>query len=451
MCNEFVLLHKNNFMMDKKGLKHPHFDYWKETIKGVIVAVTNDYRPNSEGKYNVRFKITFERQRKYIPYKESLSADDWRKLNSTKDKTLIDKRDSIKREFDIIKNHIKDIVEVENKPFSFELLNVRLGRGDKNSVFAAFVDKIETLRKNGRVGTSVSYKDALGSFWRYVNKVSDDVQFSKIYKESDWLNKYTNLTFDQITQSWLEYYVKWLRDNGKTDTTAGIYLRNLRAILNERNIPESKYPFGKDKFVIPEGGGRKIALNKDIISIIDAMQFADSNAAMYRDLWLFSYLCNGANLKDIFRLKYGNIDGNIIHFVRAKTEFTVKKKTSIEAAIHPRMQEIIDRWGNPDKKRTSYIFPFLFDGVTPEEERAIIQDYTKRINRRMDLISKALGLNIKITLYSARHSFAVNSERSGQRTSLISKSLGHKNLKTTIDYLGSFDNEEIIENSNKLL
>lgn len=433
---------------------HPHFDYLKEINKGVILTITNDYRPNSEGKYGVRFKITHKGIRKFIPYKESLKLDEWKKLvnDRCRDDEIIKKRESIKKEYDVIKGHIKDIVEVENKPFSFELLNVRLGRGDKNSVFAAFIEKIETLRKNGRVGTSVSYKDALGSIWRYVNKVDDSKQFSKVYQDSGWLNKYTNLVFDQITTSWLENYLKWLRENRKSDTTAGIYLRNLRAIMNERNIPENKYPFGKDKFVIPEGSGRKIALNKDMIYLIDTMQFpTDSKAALYRDLWLFSYLCNGANLKDIFRLRYGNIEGNIIHFVRAKTEFTVKKKTSIEAAIHPRMQEIIDRWGNSEKKRTNYIFPFLFDGITPEEERVIVQDYTKRINRRMELIAKALGLNIKITLYSARHSFAVNSERSGQRTSLISKSLGHKNLKTTIDYLGSFDKEEIIENSNNLL
>jgi len=45
----------------------------------------------------------------------------------------------------------------------------------------------------------------------------------------------------------------------------------------------------------------------------------------------------------------------------------------------------------------------------------------------------------------------VNNERSGARISLISKGVGHKTINTTKNYLGSFDDEELIKLSENLL
>ena len=41
------------------------------------------------------------------------------------------------------------------------------------------------------------------------------------------------------------------------------------------------------------------------------------------DYWVFSFISNGMNFKDIALLKYGNINGDFIEFRRAKTKRTV--------------------------------------------------------------------------------------------------------------------------------
>ena len=41
------------------------------------------------------------------------------------------------------------------------------------------------------------------------------------------------------------------------------------------------------------------------------------------DYWVFSFISNGMNFKDIAFLKYGNINGDFIEFRRAKTKRTV--------------------------------------------------------------------------------------------------------------------------------
>ena len=66
---------------------------------------------------------------------------------------------------------------------------------------------------------------------------------------------------------------------------------------------------------------------------------------------------------------------------------------------------------------------------------------TRVINKRMAAIGQALGIG-NISIYTARHSFATVLERSGANIAYISESLGHQDLKTTENYLASFEREE---------
>ena len=50
-----------------------------------------------------------------------------------------------------------------------------------------------------------------------------------------------------------------------------------------------------------------------------------------------------------------------------------------------------------------------------------------------------MGISVKLTTYVARHTFATVLKRSGASLEFISESLGHKDLKTTENYLGSFE------------
>ncbi|MFN5432775.1 MAG: tyrosine-type recombinase/integrase, partial [Cyclobacteriaceae bacterium] len=51
----------------------------------------------------------------------------------------------------------------------------------------------------------------------------------------------------------------------------------------------------------------------------------------------------------------------------------------------------------------------------------------------------SLTLGVNLTTYAARHSFATVLKRSGAPTEFISESLGHKDLRTTENYLDSFE------------
>jgi len=110
------------------------------------------------------------------------------------------------------------------------------------------------------------------------------------------------------------------------------------------------------------------------------------------------------------------------------------------------MQAIIDRWGNPDKSPANYIFEYLKGDETPMKAKNIIKDVTKRANKRLKTIGAAVGVP-GLSTYSARHSFATVLKRSGANIAYISESLGHNDLKTTENYLASFEKKERIKNA----
>jgi len=61
------------------------------------------------------------------------------------------------------------------------------------------------------------------------------------------------------------------------------------------------------------------------------------------------------------------------------------------------------------------------------------------------------SLALAILLHTARHSFATVLKRAGANIAYISESLGHQDLKTTENYLASFEREEREKNAAILI
>jgi len=61
-----------------------------------------------------------------------------------------------------------------------------------------------------------------------------------------------------------------------------------------------------------------------------------------------------------------------------------------------------------------------------------------------------LGIEKKVTTYVARHSFSTILKKSGASTEFIQEALGHTDVKTTQNYLDSFDKEIKKEFADKL-
>ncbi|ALI98586.1 site-specific integrase [Rufibacter tibetensis] len=378
-------------------------------------------RALKDGTYPLKLRLTWLRQRKYFLTPYSLTEEDFAKTQGEKPRG---KYKELQIAFQAIELRA---VETINKLeiFSFEAFEKRfLDVANKQDVLACFANKIESLKKDGRVGTAESYASACASLLAYSNK--------KV------------ILFSSLTPEFLKLYEKWMLSKGKSLTTVGIYLRTLRAIFNDAissgEISLGQYPFGKRKYQIPVGRNIKKALVLSDIERIFNYKPKNDSEAKARDLWIFSYLCNGINIKDIARLRYKQIEPDRITFVRSKTERTSRQNPKVITAMRtPEVDEIIDRWGVSPRNPESYVFPLLAEGLTPEGELASVRLATKSINKYMKRIAASEGIEKPVTTYAARHSFSTVLKRSGASIEFISESLGHSDLKTTESYLDSFE------------
>ncbi|HUZ57734.1 MAG TPA: hypothetical protein VMU83_03025, partial [Hanamia sp.] len=98
---------------------------------------------------------------------------------------------------------------------------------------------------------------------------------------------------------------------------------------------------------------------------------------MCRDYWIFIYLCNGLNVKDLCLLTYKNIQDDFIVFNRAKTIRSRRSNTEpIRIALKDDSKRIIAKWGQHELSQDTYVFPHLKPAMTPQKQRDNIATYT---------------------------------------------------------------------------
>ena len=117
----------------------------------------------------------------------------------------------------------------------------------------------------------------------------------------------------------------------------------------------------------------------------------------------------------------------------------------MKATLLPDALVILKKYMKEEATKDDYIFPILDKQIhiTKQQQYNRILKARRKINKNLKIIGKELNINIQITTYVARHTFATVLKRSGVNIGIISESLGHSDLKTTQIYLDSFENSEI--------
>ena len=285
------------------------------------------------------------------------------------------------------------------------------------TVNEAVTEKMEELRKEERVNSWYRYRSMLRALEEYGGG---------------------SISFDEVTPGWLASCEAAWRRAGRSSTTVSIYMKSLRCVFNRSlGCPG---PFAR--YRIPRPAARHIALSSLSIKAILQWIPSDESLAESRDLWLFSYLCNGINFKDMLQLRYSDIRDGEIEFVRSKTRFSAGG-TVVRAHLSPVMREIIARRGTGEGRVAGnrYIFRYLHGDETPFQLEKTVRRVIRRCNSDMRKLAEELHIP-PFTTYTARHTFATVLQRKGVSVSYISECLGHCSVRTTEAYLAGFEPED---------
>lgn len=189
-----------------------------------------------------------------------------------------------------------------------------------------------------------------------------------------------------------------------------------------------------------------------------------------RNCFMLAFYCAGMRAGDLIQLR-----GNNIIYENGSWRICYrmdKTATSKDILLLPEALEIIKEYVDLNQRTSNYIFPLLNNdaeyakAITWEAKEQLPYEVKKKLlqqtNSKNSLLNKYLGkiaamagIEKKVSMHIARHSFANIARQKNANVYDISKALGHSNLKITETYLAKFDTtsqdatmKQVFENNN---
>lgn len=293
----------------------------------------------------------------------------------------------------------------------------------KHSLFVYMEELIVQYQSYGQIRTSETYLTTLNSFKHFRMNV--------------------DVTLEEIDSELLQSYGYYLKMRGVSPNTISFYMHRLRAVYNravEQGLIEQHFPFKRIKTSIEKTTKRAISIK--YIRKLKSLDLRNSpSKAFARDMFLFSFYTRGMSFIDIAYLQKKDLQHNVLTYRR--------KKTGQKLQIHWEtcMQQIVNMY--PAKKDSQFMLSIIED--SQKDHRKQYQNALIRINRNLKKLSKDIGLELPLTTYVARHSWATTAHSEGVPLAVISEGMGHDNEKTTQIYLASLENSVVDKANRKII
>ena len=290
-----------------------------------------------------------------------------------------------------------------------------------DSVFNFICEQIRHKKGLGKVRSAETYRSMLNSLMHF--------------------RKGRDLTFDMMDGGLMELYEAWMLQCGLTRNTTSFYMRILRTnykLAVERGITADRHPFrhvycGMDKTMkrsIPFSEIKKI--NDLELSQKPGLDFA-------RDMFMFSFCTRGMSFIDMAYLKKTDLNNGHLAYRRKKTGQLLTMEWTKQ------MQDIVDKY---KQNGTRYLLPI----ITREDgsERRQYHNMMRKINRLLKSIARLTGLQLPLSMYYTRHSWATIAHGKDVPLAIISEGLGHDSETTTQIYLNSIKSSEV-DKANRMI
>jgi len=268
-------------------------------------------------------------------------------------------------------------------------------------------------------------KDLIGqefsplTFERYTTSKKHTHEFIK------WKYNVDDMNINDLNYEFITDYEFWLKSKRKCDHNTTIkYLSNFKKIVNIclKNGWLPRNPFLGYKMTKREV--ERPYLSQEELERISAKTFVAARTNQVRDIFLFCCYTGlaYADVKKLSRAEIGTgIDGE-------KWIFTHRQKTesATRVPLLPPAQVILERYqDHPQCINDGLLLPVLSN---------------QKMNTYLKEIADACDITKKMTMHTARHTFATTvTLTNGVPIETVSKLLGHKHLKTTQHYAKILD------------
>lgn len=407
----------------------------KYTIMPTFKALILPHQKREDGSFNVKIRVTQNRQVKYIktPYYVS-SSDIAKRKEQGKDKIKIKNQAILDRMDEIILSYKKKLLEAGMQVESWNIDKVIEFLTETPKVFSLdFIaygrNYADNLEKKGRMGTAKQYRVAINALVRFLGRET--------------------LEINEINVSFLKAFEKHLREEPvykgkrkgeavatnkpKAGRAVSLYMAHIRSLheaakgdFNDEdsgiiNIPYSPFK----KYVIPaiEPSKHRTLSIEQIQSIINLPYKEHTKRGMSeyntaKDVFLLSFGLMGINTADLYDANC--IDGDILAYNRVKTRTRRKDKAEMKVKIEPEIAVLVEKYRGQKKA-------FMFS-----EYYSTALNFNKIVNQGLKKIGKEIGVP-ELNYYYARHSMAtICANKLGIDIVRVDEMLNHSDSRLTL-------------------
>lgn len=402
-----------------------------------LKVMLNTSRVLKNGKYPLVFRVIHRRKKKLIYTPFYLGKDEFDATAQeavTRSRLKMD-RDAVSRinnylqkEYKALSSVMESVCVVNPKAGVGDIVNAYRQLTDLQYVKSYFQHLISTLRESGRQGSAYVYSVTLNHLLRYTN--SEGLMFNAM-----------DTAFVKNFHNHLRCYVS---SEGKSlsENSINLYMRILGAVYNlaiQAGIDGGgENPFAWRSFPNQKAKTREVE-SSVIWQVGEMLCEGDAALELARDCFMFSFFTCGIPFVDLVFLRPGNVKDGVLCYERHKTQQPVC------VVILPYLQKIIDKY-----KGGKYLLPLLRE-VPGKDSYSAYRQALKRYNRQLKRIEKKLKLNVHLSSYVPRHTWATEAYNKGIAVSIISKSLGHATERPTYSYIGKMNQEALSQANLKVL
>ena len=405
-------------------------------MKIKIVPILRKDRMSKTGSAPIHIRVTHNRKSRFIATGVTIPIDSW-DAEKQRVKSNLPESQELQLQIDNkVSELYRRIRKLEALELEVSLDNLLETNGRKvNCTIGECLDStITRLEGLGKYGSASKHRSLRSRLLQY---------------------RSLNIRMNEIDLTFLRDFELFLRKIGNTNnsiaTKFAIFKAAYNKALSEGIFIQKSNPFSKYKVGSLWTKTRKRAITKEYVQRLAELEIERENRFSYRDfardIFLFSYYTAGINFTDIASLRYCDIINGRISYSRNKTQKLLSFR------LMPTAMAIIEKYSRSEHSSDDYVFPILDKRVhiTPQQIFNRTHKVLRKVNRELKVLGEMIGLQIPLTTYVARHTYATVLKRSGVNIAIISESLGHSDLSTTQIYLDSFENSQIDEAMKNLL
>tara|TARA_R110000744_G_scaffold19420_1_gene51333 strand:+ start:67 stop:1281 length:1215 start_codon:yes stop_codon:yes gene_type:complete len=391
-------------------------------------------KPNANGLYPLAIRITKNRRSTFKNIGHYIDIEDWddKKLKVKKSHPNADVLNNLLySKLSEVRNGII-MLQTEDKDASARQIKTEIYRPTSNLTFFDYADEhlqaLEAEKKINRHSTDSAWIGYL-------------IKFSKSKQ----------LTFQEIDDRFLRKLKIYLKGpSALSETTAMNVMVLIRLLFNraikDKVISKELYPFGIGKFKIKFPETVKIGLNQQEIKKLESIDNLSDVERHALNVWLYSFYFAGMRVSDVLFTRWSQIYDGRLHYRMGKNS------KLLSLSIPDKVAKILEEYVFEKSSDDDFIFPEMRKANLNDAKDIYnkTKTATKKFNHNLKAIMKKAGVDKKVTMHIARHSFG-NIAGDSIHPLMLQKLYRHSDLKTTINYQANFIHKEADEALNRVI